>query len=81
MAHKVKRINFLLEEKLSKELDSLVPHGQRSRVVNEALKKELLKLKREKATEKLMKIRSKGHKVSIEEITEVLKKDRHRHQK
>ena len=81
MALKAKRIIFLLEEKLSKEFDSLVPRGQRSKIVNEALRKELLKLKREKATEKLMKIRSKSYKVSIEEITEVLKKDRHRHQK
>ena len=56
MALKAKRIIFLLEEKLSKEFDSLVPRGQRSKIVNEALRKELLKLKREKATEKLIKM-------------------------
>ena len=79
MALKARRVNFLIDEKLSKELDSLVPHGQRSKVVNEALRKELLKLKREKATERLIKIRSESPKVSIEEITKELRKDRQKH--
>jgi len=73
MALKAKRIIFLLEEKLSKEFDSLVPRGQRSKIVNEALRKELLKLKREKATEKLIKIRSESQ---LESHTQFLGCDR-----
>ena len=74
----LKKINFFVEEDIRKELDALVPDGQKSKVINEALRKELLRIKREKATEKLMTLKLKGTLVSKKEIVEMLKKDRRR---
>lgn len=74
----LKKINFFVEEVIRKELDELVPDGQKSKVINEALRKELLRIKREKATGKLMALKSKGTLVSSREIVEALKKDRRR---
>ena len=73
----LKKINFFVEEDIRKALDELVPDGQKSKVINEALRKELLlRIKREKATGKLMALKSKGTMVSNREIVEALKKDR-----
>ena len=33
----LKKINFFVEEVIRKELDELVPDGQKSKVINEAL--------------------------------------------
>ncbi|HHT9115205.1 MAG: hypothetical protein HY607_10125 [Planctomycetes bacterium] len=74
----MKKINFFVEEVIRKELDELVPDGQKSKVINEALRKELLRIKREKATGKLMALKSRGTPVSNKEIVETLKKDRRR---
>ena len=74
----LKKINFFVEEVIRKELDELVPDGQKSKGINEALRKELLRIKREKATGKLMALKSKGTLVSNREIVEALKKDRRR---
>ena len=74
----LKKINFFVEEDIRKVLDELVPDGQKSKVINEALRKELLRIKREKATGKLMALKSKGTLVSSREIVEALKKDRRR---
>ncbi len=74
----LKKINFFVEEDIRKVLDELVPDGQKSKVINEALRKELLRIKREKATGKLMALKSKGTLVSNREIVEALKKDRRR---
>ena len=55
-----------------------MPAGQKSKVINDALRKELLRIKREKATGKLLALKSKGATVSQTEIVELLKKDRRR---
>jgi hypothetical protein len=78
MSGTLKKINFFVEEVIRKELDELVPDGQKSKVINEALRKELLRIKREKATGKLMALKSKSTLVSNREIVEALKKDRRR---
>ncbi len=73
-----KKMLFVLDEEVRKELETLIPSGQRSRVVNEALKKEILFLKRKKAAEGLLKISLRTHPVSAKEIAEELEKDRRR---
>lgn len=78
MSGTLKKINFFIEEDIRKVLDELVPDGQKSKVINEALRKELLRIKREKATGKLMALKSKSTLVSNREIVEALKKDRRR---
>ncbi|KAB2835778.1 MAG: hypothetical protein F9K48_03515 [Candidatus Brocadia sp.] len=74
----LKKLNFFVEEDIRKELDELVPAGQKSKIINEALRKELLRIRREKVTEKLVVLKSRGAKVSQKEIVKLLKQDRNR---
>lgn len=74
-----RKMLFNLDEEVRKELETLIPLGQRSRVVNEAVRKELLSLKRKKITGELLEISSRTHPVSTEEIVKELRKDRRRH--
>jgi len=71
-------LNFFVEEDIRKELDELVPAGQKSKIINEALRKELLRIRREKVTKKLELLKPKGPKVSQKEIVKLLKQDRRR---
>lgn len=74
-----KKMLFILDDEVRKELEALIPPGQRSRVVNEALKKELLSLRRRKISQELLEISSRTHPVSTRKIVEDLKKDRRTH--
>lgn len=74
----LKKLNFFVEEDIREELDELVPAGQKSKIINEALRKELLRIRREKVTEKLVVLKSSGPKVSHKEIVKLLKQNRNR---
>ncbi len=67
----LKKLNFFVEEDIRKELDELVPAGQKSKIINKALRKELLRIRREKVTEKLALVKSRGPK-DAEKILEIL---------
>ena len=69
---------FILDKEVRKELETLIPSGQRSRVVNDALRKELLSLRRKKLAGELLEISSRTHPVSTKEVVEELRKDRRR---
>lgn len=73
-----KKMLFVLDEEVKKNLEDLIPPGQRSRVINEALRKELLLLKRKKTTRELLQIASHTRRTSTKEIVEELRKDRRR---
>jgi hypothetical protein len=73
-----KKLNFFVDDDVRKDMENLIPTGQRAKVINEALRKELLRIKRTKVTEKLMNLRTKGEPVSSQEIIEALRKDRRR---
>lgn len=77
MSQITKKVNFMISEDIRKEFERLVPPGERSKVVNEALKKELNSIKRKRLTERLLLLRSK-HKLSTKEIVNTLRKDRMR---
>jgi hypothetical protein len=57
-------------------LEKLVPSGKRSRIINEALRKELISLRRRRAVEQLAASSSVGKKYSNREILNGLAKDR-----
>lgn len=78
MATATKRLNFMIRAELAEEFEAIVPAGMRSKVVNEALSKELVRMRRQKATEKLMKLREKCPVVTTDEILRVLRADRAR---
>lgn len=79
MSSTAKRINFLIEQSVSRELAELVPTGKRSQVVNEALRKELELIRRKKAVSLLLNATSKGKRLSTREIVSALEKDRSKH--
>jgi hypothetical protein len=66
----------MIKNELVMELEELVPPGKRSKVVNEAIMKELMALKRQKLTEKLLVIKQKSPSLSTDEIVATLKEDR-----
>ena len=76
MAQKTKKLNFMIKNELVMELEELVPPGRRSKVVNEAIMKELMALKRQRLTERLLAIKQKSPSLSTDEIVAVLKEDR-----
>jgi hypothetical protein len=76
MAQKTKKLNFMIKNELVMELEELVPPGRRSKVVNEAIMKELMALKRQRLTEKLLVIKQKSPSLSTDEIVAALKEDR-----
>ena len=77
MAQTSRKVNFMINDDVRKEFERLVPSGERSKVVNEALKKELNSIKRKRLTERLLLLRSKQS-LSTKEIVTALKKDRTR---
>jgi hypothetical protein len=77
MPQTTKKVNFMIHDDIRMEFERLVPPGERSRVVNEALRKELLSIKRKRLTEKLMKFRARTT-LSTKEIVDAIKKDRDR---
>jgi len=74
-----KKLNFLIEEGLCRDLETLVPSGKRSKVVNQALRKELESIRRRRAVEKLLGSPPAGKQFLNSEIIEGLSKDRKSH--
>lgn len=78
MARTAKKVNFMINDDIRKEFEKLVPQGERSKIVNDALRKELILIKRKKLTERLMALRAKGPLLSTKDIVESVRKDRSR---
>lgn len=76
MAQTAKKVNYMINDDIRKEFEELVPAGERSKIVNEAIRKELLIIKRKKLTEKLFSLRAIGKTLSTNEIVETIRKDR-----
>ncbi len=72
------KVNFILDPDVQAEMVRLVPPRKRSRVVNEALRKELLRRRRELAMERLKEIRQNTGTLGGREIVDALRKDRAR---
>ena len=79
MGRTSRKLNFLIEEAVWRDLEMLVPAGKRSQLVNEALRKELDSIRRRMAAEKLLSSSSEGKKFSSRQIVERLAKDRSAH--
>jgi hypothetical protein len=68
MGRTSRKLNFLIEEALCRELEQLVPSGKRSQVVNDALRKELERIRRKLAVEAIAAGPSEGRRFSSGEI-------------
>lgn len=78
MSGTTRKLNFLIEESVCRDLESLVPAGKRSKLVNEALRKELELLRRKSAVEQLLASPRRSV-YSHADIIELLTKDRASH--
>jgi Arc/MetJ-type ribon-helix-helix transcriptional regulator len=72
------KINIVLDDDVKAELDRMVESGLRSRVINEALRKELLLLRRRQLSVRLDKLRAKTKPVSTREAVTLIRRDRGR---
>jgi hypothetical protein len=69
----------MIRDEIARDLEALVPAGERSRTVNDALAKELLSIRRRKLTERLDTLRKIGPTITTEEIVAALQKERESH--
>ena len=72
------KVNFTLDDDVREELVRLIPARKRSRVVNEVLRKELLRKSRDLAMDRLMQLRKKTGTLTARDIVESVRKDRSR---
>ena len=70
------KVNVVLDDDVKAQMDLLVPSGRRSRVVNQALRNELLRINRERIVHDIDKLRQRTKKVKTEEIVELLRRER-----
>ena len=78
MAHSARKLNFMIDERVARELEELIPAGKRSKVVGEAIVKELAAIRRRQLTERLMELRRKSPVATTEELVDAVRKDRAR---
>jgi hypothetical protein len=71
-----RKVNIVLDDDVKSDLDSLVDAGLRSRVINDALRKELTLIRRRRLSERLDAVRKKTKPVSTEEIVRLVRRDR-----
>lgn len=74
------KLNFMIDQEVKETLEEYVPSGSRSRVVNEALRRELDLIKRKKITAELAGIRNKNVLMDTAAIVVEVKKGRKKEQ-
>lgn len=72
------KVNVSLQEDVYEDLLKFVPPRKRSEVINEALRKELLHRKRERAAARIKQLRTRSATLNGREIVEAVRKDRSR---
>ncbi|HNS79791.1 MAG TPA: hypothetical protein PKM17_14180 [Syntrophorhabdus sp.] len=79
MGRTAKKLNFLIEESVWRDLETMVPAGKRSKVANDALRRELDLIGRRRAVENILANGTKGKRFSTREIVDALSNDREQH--
>jgi predicted transcriptional regulator len=72
------KVNIVLDDDVKADLDRLVASGKRSRVINTALRREILALRREAASRRLDALRKTTRAVSTSELVKLVRRDRER---
>jgi hypothetical protein len=72
------KVNIVLDDDVKADLDRLVDSGLRSRVVNRALRKEILSIRRQRASQRLDDLRRTTEPISTTELMALLRRDRER---
>ena len=72
------KVNIVLDDDVKAGLDRLVESGKRSRVINNALRREIQIISRRAASARLDKIRSATKPVSTADVVKLVRRDRGR---
>jgi hypothetical protein len=72
------KMNVSLDEDNQRDLQRLIPARKRSLVINDALRKELLRRKRSTAVERLIELRKRTAKFTEKTILTALRRERTR---
>ena len=72
------KVNIVLDDDVKAELDVLIESGLRSRVINNALRKELIQIRRRLLSDDLDALRRKTKPVSSEDVVRMIRHDRGR---
>lgn len=72
------KVNIVLDDDVKDQLEALVESGSRSRVINNALRKELMAMQRRRLSEQLDRLRAGTKPVSTQEIVRLVRRDRGR---
>lgn len=72
------KVNIVLDDDVKAELESLVGSGLRSRVINTALRKELMLIRRRQLSDELDSLRRKTKPTSTRQIVALVRRDRGR---
>ena len=72
------KLNVSIDDRLRDELFRLVPPRRRSQVVNQALRHELLRQKRQHATDVVQRLRKRSATLRGKEIVEAVRQNRRR---
>lgn len=72
------KVNIVLDDDVKADLDRLVDAGLRSRVVNRALRKEILVIRRQRASDRLAELRRSARPVPTAALVAQIRRDRGR---
>ena len=72
------KVNIVLDDDVKADLDRLVRSGTRSRVINAAVRREILRLRREDASLRLDEWRRHTRPVATSQIVSLIRRDRGR---
>ncbi len=78
MSQTARKLNFMIENNIADELEKLVPSGQRSKIVSQAIGNELTLQRRKNITAKLIGLRAQMPKMSAAKLQSDLVEDRNR---
>ena len=78
MAQNSRKLNFMIDNDVADELEKLVPAGQRSKVVTQAIIHELALQRRKRITGRLLELRLQSPQITGEKLNNELTQDRRR---
>jgi hypothetical protein len=78
MAQTTRKLNFMIDNDVADELEKYVPSGRRSKVVTQAIARELALQRRKIITDRLLELRLKTPKMTGKKLLSELAEDRKR---
>jgi hypothetical protein len=78
MAQNSRKLNFMIDNEVADELEKIVPAGQRSKVVTQAIIHELTLQRRKSITNSLLDLRSQNPQTTGKKLISELAQDRRR---